>query len=521
MGSAQYRPVRHGMGRRGSAALGGATLPIVRIALIVALLVLVGAALPGSPQGARPAGRAAKVHVSPAAVLPRRSRARLGASAPPVAFDSPSRRLAPRLAPHGVEPAELTLRRWCVRYLAYLGAPAKPARDARVAFLERWATLEGTYLLGNRHNPLDTEMPAPGARLWNAVGVRRYRTLAQGFWATRATMALGFNKPILLALRRRDVTMARLAVALAESDWTGRGRRSWVEQGYASRVSGQPLASFGLPVPTVSIRGTVVGPYAHPRGDVCVAAVHPGAPTHRATTAANGTFELSRLPRTRYRLELTDCRGGTSAGSPVFYDARSKRNGRTADPHLATRLSRACSEDASCRDERIALEHAIEFGRTTPPLAWRGPVAITYGTRLSRTQLDATAPVPGTFRYEPSLSTQLSGGVHELRAVFRPENAGAFAAATIERPISVHAATPQLRWSTPAPIRTTTPVSAQQLDATAVVPGTTTEVPGRMGYSIPQGVRLAPGRHVIRVTFVPADPTDYAVVRAAVSLSVS
>ena len=38
------------------------------------------------------------------------------------------------------------------------------------------------------------------------------------------------------------------------------------------------------------------------------------------------------------------------------------------------------------------------------------PAAITYGTALSATQLDATAPVPGTFVYTPAAGTVLGAG---------------------------------------------------------------------------------------------------------------
>lgn len=409
--------------------------------------------------------------------------------------------------------AALTLRQWCVRYLAYLGAPARRADDPRVAFLERWATVEATFGLGNLHNPLDSEMPEPGAALWNTVGVRRYPSLLEGFRATRATMELGINRPILLALRRPGATMAELALALAKSDWTGRGQTSWLEQGYASEISHQSPFSFGLPEPTVSLRGTVVGPFGHPRGGVCVAAVPRGAPVHRVETAADGRFELTGLPRTRYRLELSACSHGRSTASAWFIDARAKEDLRTRNGRRATTFGAACSVRAHCPDEDIRLRRPIEFGRTTPPLSWPPPAAIDFGTGLSRAELDATAGVKGTFRYRPPLGTRLSGGLHELHAVFDPADGGAFKTVSIDRPLSVHAASPRLAWAAPAPIPSTEAVTARELDATAAVPGT-------MGYSVPHGIRLPPGRHVLRVTFVPADPRDYAVARATVTLTV-
>ena len=452
---------------------------------------------------ARPTPRSHAAIPVPSPVLPRGAPG--GPSGRPRSPEAPTR--------PADRPAALTLRQWCFRFLAYLGAPVRRADDPRVTFLERWATVEATFGLGNDHNPLDTEMPEPGAALWNAVGVRRYPSLLEGFRATRATMELGFNRPVLLALRRRGATVAELALALAESNWTGRGPRSWLEQGYASEISGRSPFSFGLPEPTVSVRGTVVGPFGRPRGGVCVAAVSRGAPAHRVETASDGTFGLSGLPRTRYRLELSDCRTGGSAGPPSFYDARAKPNYRSDELRPATTLSVACPARLRCPDEHIRLHQPIEFRRTTPPLSWHPPAAITYGTGLSRAELDATAGVKGTFHYRPSLGMRLPGGLHELHAVFEPANTGAFTTATIARPLSVHAATPRLTWRAPAPILATTPVTARELDATAAVAG-------KMGYSVPHGIRLSPGRHVLKVTFVPVDPHDYAIARASVTLSV-
>lgn len=413
----------------------------------------------------------------------------------------------------------MTLRQWSVRFLDYLGAPPDRAGDARVAFLERWATLEGTFRVGNRYNPLDTEMPAPGARLWNRAGVRRYRSLGQGFRAILATMRLRVNRPILKALHQRGASMAVLALALAESDWTGHGPRSWVEQGYASRVSGQPLSSFGLPEPTMSITGVVVDAFRHPVGGACITAIPFRAAAHVVETGTNGSFDLSRLPRTRYRLEVAGCHPAAGAPTPAFY-AGVGPNFRTADPRRATAVGRACSEVASCPSVHVRLGHAIEIGRVTPPVAWRPPAPITFGTRLTAAQLDATSPARGTFRYEPPLGAQLAGGVHELRAVFEPANTGAFTTAVIERAISVHAAAPRLSWSAPAPIPPLVPLSVRELDAEALQPGSAAAVPGTMEYSVPRGTVLAPGRHVIWVTFVPADPGDYSVARGAVVLTV-
>jgi hypothetical protein len=56
----------------------------------------------------------------------------------------------------------------------------------------------------------------------------------------------------------------------------------------------------------------------------------------------------------------------------------------------------------------------INVTRATPTITWSNPTDITYGTRLSDTQLEASASDPttgvtvlGTFVYTPSLETDL------------------------------------------------------------------------------------------------------------------
>ena len=56
----------------------------------------------------------------------------------------------------------------------------------------------------------------------------------------------------------------------------------------------------------------------------------------------------------------------------------------------------------------------------TPAITWATPSAITYGTALSSTQLDATAQIPGTFTYTPAIGTVLSAGSQTLRVTFTP-----------------------------------------------------------------------------------------------------
>ncbi len=49
----------------------------------------------------------------------------------------------------------------------------------------------------------------------------------------------------------------------------------------------------------------------------------------------------------------------------------------------------------------------LAVNKTTPTITWATPAAITYGTALSATQLDATSTVTGTFAYTPASGTVL------------------------------------------------------------------------------------------------------------------
>ncbi len=56
----------------------------------------------------------------------------------------------------------------------------------------------------------------------------------------------------------------------------------------------------------------------------------------------------------------------------------------------------------------------------TPVISWATPAAISYGTKLSATQLDATANAAGTFKYSPPTGTVLAAGSQTLSVTFTP-----------------------------------------------------------------------------------------------------
>jgi hypothetical protein len=83
--------------------------------------------------------------------------------------------------------------------------------------------------------------------------------------------------------------------------------------------------------------------------------------------------------------------------------------------------------------------------QTTPTITWSAPAAITYGTALSGTQLDATATasgttVPGTFNYSPAAGAVLATGVQTLSVTFTPTDPTHFTPATSSVQLTVQQA---------------------------------------------------------------------------------
>ncbi len=92
----------------------------------------------------------------------------------------------------------------------------------------------------------------------------------------------------------------------------------------------------------------------------------------------------------------------------------------------ATSSSAAGTYPSSCSgaaDVNYAISYVsgtVTVNKATPTLTWATPAAITYGTALSSTQLDATASVAGTLVYSPAAGTVLSAGSHTLSVTFTP-----------------------------------------------------------------------------------------------------
>jgi kumamolisin len=149
-------------------------------------------------------------------------------------------------------------------------------------------------------------------------------------------------------------------------------------------------------------------------------------------------------------------------------------------------------------------------------ISWLAPAAISYGTALSGTQLDATSTAAGTFAYSPAAGTVLSVGNHTLTATFTPTNAANYTSstATASVTLTVNKATPTITWATPKAIPFGTALSATQLNATSTAAGT-------FAYSPAAGTVLSVGQQTLTVTFTPTNTTDYTTAAASTTLTVN
>ena len=151
--------------------------------------------------------------------------------------------------------------------------------------------------------------------------------------------------------------------------------------------------------------------------------------------------------------------------------------------------------------------------KTTPVITWAAPSAVTYGTALSSTQLDATANVPGTFVYTPAAGTVLNAGSQTLSVTFTPTDTTNYTTATKTQPLVVNQGVPEITWFAPSAITAGTALSATQLNAEASLPGTFVYTPAA-------GTVPTAGSQILSVTFTPTDTTNYTTVTKTQTLAV-
>jgi sugar lactone lactonase YvrE len=96
------------------------------------------------------------------------------------------------------------------------------------------------------------------------------------------------------------------------------------------------------------------------------------------------------------------------------------------------------------------ITQTIVVNQATPAITWPTPAAISYGTALSATQLDASSTVAGTFAYSPAAGTVLGAGSQTLSVLFTPTDTTDYATATAKVTLAVNQASLLVTANSPA-----------------------------------------------------------------------
>jgi hypothetical protein len=126
---------------------------------------------------------------------------------------------------------------------------------------------------------------------------------------------------------------------------------------------------------------------------------------------------------------------------PTFlYGVTDNLNFATASQAAAETFSQLAAAPADSNFKGVSFAPTAP-AQVTPTITWSVPAAITFGSALSSTQLDATANVPGTFVYSPAAGTVLQAGAGQtLSVTFTPADTTNYTTATATTTITVNAA---------------------------------------------------------------------------------
>ncbi|MFM8765288.1 MAG: hypothetical protein ACKOEZ_10700, partial [Spartobacteria bacterium] len=97
---------------------------------------------------------------------------------------------------------------------------------------------------------------------------------------------------------------------------------------------------------------------------------------------------------------------------------------------------------------------AVTVTKAVPALNWSSLSAMSYGTALGASQLNATANITGNFAYTPAVGAQLAPGNHTLNVVFTPTDSGNYTTANASVQLQVNGLLPVV---TPSPVTSPAP----------------------------------------------------------------
>ena len=189
---------------------------------------------------------------------------------------------------------------------------------------------------------------------------------------------------------------------------------------------------------------------------------------------------------------------------------------------LGTGTSNALSENVTLTTNNLnaaSTEQTVSVTGTetkaTPSITWATPAAITYGTALSATQLNATSTVGGTFAYNPVAGTVLGVGSQTLSTTFTPTNTTDYTTATATVQLAVNkAASSVTTWPT------ATSITYGQTLVSSTLSGGVSTPAGSFAFTTPT-TKPGTGTASQSVTFTPTDTTDYSTLAGTTSVTVN
>ncbi|QEE26922.1 hypothetical protein FTW19_02220 [Terriglobus albidus] len=232
---------------------------------------------------------------------------------------------------------------------------------------------------------------------------------------------------------------------------------------------------------------------------------------------ANGTLTIGKATATVTLANLSanydgSAHAATATTTPTGLTVTLTYNGSSSAPTAAG--SYAVVATVNDANYQGSTTGTLIIGKVTPAITWAAPAAITYGTPLSATQLNATSGTSGTFAYTPAASTVLVAGANQqLTVAFTPsdptnyQNATASTAITVNKQGSATALTASATSLSPAQAVTLT--ATVTAAANGIPSGTVTFLDGSAslqtvtltGSTASYSTTLASGAHTITATY--------------------
>jgi uncharacterized membrane protein len=222
----------------------------------------------------------------------------------------------------------------------------------------------------------------------------------------------------------------------------------------SSIPTGSVVFTIGSATQTVALNSSGVATYSGTApatdGTLTFSAAYQGTPAFSASTSNSISVAVTTSAKTSPTItwvQPADISYGTAL-SPTQLDASSTVAGTfayspTAGAMLSVgrqTLTVTFTPTDSTNYTTAAASVTLTVIQATPVLSWMTPAAISYGTALSATQLDAGSTLAGVFAYSPAAGAVLSAGLQTLAVTFTPTDFTDYTPATASVTLTVNKA---------------------------------------------------------------------------------